>query len=71
MAMVVVPLRTVGEILGHKTAAMTERHAHLTVKGGVFTTKRGIKDRKWRNRLSTNEVFRGHLLEGMTCSSET
>jgi site-specific recombinase XerD len=25
-----VPLRTVGEILDHKTAAMTERYAHLT-----------------------------------------
>ena len=25
-----VPLRTVGEILGHKTAAMTVRYAHLT-----------------------------------------
>jgi site-specific recombinase XerD len=30
MAMAGVPLRTVGEILGHKTAAMTERYAHLT-----------------------------------------
>lgn len=30
MAMAGVPLRTIGEILGHKTAAMTERYAHLT-----------------------------------------
>jgi integrase len=30
LAMAGVPLRTVGEILGHKTAAMTERYAHLT-----------------------------------------
>ena len=30
MAMARVPLRTIGEILGHKTSAMTERYAHLT-----------------------------------------
>jgi integrase len=30
LAMAGVPLRTVGEILGHKTAVMTERYAHLT-----------------------------------------
>ena len=30
MAMAGVPLRTIGEVLGHKTAAMTERYAHLT-----------------------------------------
>jgi len=30
MAMAGVPLRTIGELLGHKTAAMTERYAHLT-----------------------------------------
>ena len=30
LAMAGVPLRTVGEILGHKTAAMTVRYAHLT-----------------------------------------
>lgn len=30
MAMAGVPLRTIGEILGHKTAAMTERYAHMT-----------------------------------------
>ena len=29
LAMAGVPLRTVGEILGHKTAAMTERYAPL------------------------------------------
>ncbi len=30
MAMAGVPLRTIGEVLGHRTAAMTERYAHLT-----------------------------------------
>ena len=30
MVMSGVPLRTVGEILGHKTATMTERYSHLT-----------------------------------------
>lgn len=30
MAMAGVPLKTIGEILGHKTAAMTERYSHLT-----------------------------------------
>jgi integrase len=30
MAMRGVPLHTIGEILGHKTAAMTERYSHLT-----------------------------------------
>jgi len=25
-----VPMKTVGEILGHKTATMTERYSHLT-----------------------------------------
>ncbi|HJX14803.1 MAG TPA: tyrosine-type recombinase/integrase [Candidatus Deferrimicrobiaceae bacterium] len=30
MAMAGVPLKTVGEILGHKTAATTERYSHLT-----------------------------------------
>jgi len=30
MIMVGVPFKTVGEILGHKTAAMTERYSHLT-----------------------------------------
>ena len=30
MVMAGVPMKTVGEILGHKTAAMTERYSHLT-----------------------------------------
>ena len=30
MVMAGVPMRTVGEILGHKTATMTERYSHLT-----------------------------------------
>ena len=30
MVMAGVPWRTVGEILGHLTAAMTERYSHLT-----------------------------------------
>jgi integrase len=30
MVMAGVPPRTVGEILGHKTATMTERYSHLT-----------------------------------------
>lgn len=30
MVMAGVPLRTVGEILGHKTSSMTERYAHLS-----------------------------------------
>jgi hypothetical protein len=30
MVMAGVPLKTVGEILGHKTATMTERYSHLT-----------------------------------------
>jgi integrase len=30
MAMAGVPLKTIGEILGHKTAAMTERYSHLS-----------------------------------------
>lgn len=30
MVMAAVPMRTVGEILGHKTSSMTERYSHLT-----------------------------------------
>ncbi|MGZ8472468.1 MAG: tyrosine-type recombinase/integrase [Candidatus Deferrimicrobiaceae bacterium] len=30
MAMAGVPLKTIGEILRHKTTAMTERYSHLT-----------------------------------------
>lgn len=30
MAMAGVPLNTVGDILGHRTSAMTERYSHLT-----------------------------------------
>ena len=30
MIMAGVPFRTVGEMLGHKTATMTERYSHLT-----------------------------------------
>lgn len=30
MVMAGVPLRTIGEILGHKTSSMTERYAHLS-----------------------------------------
>jgi hypothetical protein len=30
MVMAGVPFKTVGEILGHKTAAMTERYSHLS-----------------------------------------
>jgi integrase len=30
MVMAGVPMKTIGEILGHKTASMTERYSHLT-----------------------------------------
>jgi integrase len=32
MAMAVVPLKTVGGILGHRTSAITERYSHLTLE---------------------------------------